>query len=139
MITLLQNHCSYPAFLRVDVGSGILSDELSEGNSEKVIEPSLSIGSGSLPEAGQSLYFHIQSLLIALVSILEDLCILIVYFFALEQAFLLGLVWLQFAGLNALVILFCEFEIDLHSLLPLGGVNCFYIGSVQDVSLYHYN
>lgn len=70
---------------------------------------------------------------------LEELCVLIVYLIALEEAFLLGLVGLQTAGLDALVELFGELEVDLHALLPLRGVDGFDVGPVKHVSLYHRN
>ena len=70
---------------------------------------------------------------------LEQLGVLIVYLIAFEEAFLLGFVGLQAAGLDALVELLGELEVDLHALLPLRGIHRFYVGSVQHVSLYHRN
>lgn len=45
------------------------------------------------------------------------LCILVIYFFALIEAVFSFLIGLKFAWLYALVILVCELEIDLHTLL----------------------
>lgn len=70
---------------------------------------------------------------------LEELCVLIVDLIAFKKAFIFCLVGLQTTGLDALVELFSELEVDLHALLSLRGVDGFDIGSVQDVSLYHRN
>ncbi len=54
-----------------------------------------------------------------LIAALEDLSILIIYLFALIEAFLADLIRLLPAGFDALVVLLCEFEVDLHTFLSL--------------------
>jgi len=71
------------------------------------------------------------------VSILEHLRIAIVNLLALVEAVLSDLVGLQLAGLDAFVVLFTEFEIDLHALLSLRGVDGLYVCAVEDVPFYH--
>lgn len=130
------NH-SNSAFLGIDVRRGLIANKLSEGHPEEIIEPALPIRSCSFPVRWQSLDFHIESFLIILVSTLQDLRILIVYFLALVEALLACFVGLQFAGLDALVVLFGELEVDLHAFLPLGGIDGLDVGAVQHVPLYH--
>ena len=97
----------------------------------------MAIGSRPLPECGQASYFHLQPLLVVLVSGLEDLRVLVVDLLAGVEALVLDLGGLHLAGLHALVELLGELEVDLHPLLPLRGVDCLDVCAVQHVSLNH--
>lgn len=128
---------SNSARFRVDLRSGILSQKLPKGHSKQIIEPSLSIRSGQSTIRWQSCYFHIQSFLMFLISRFENGRILIEYLFAFIQTPLFLLAGLQSTGFNTLSVLLTQFEIDFHTFLPFGGVDCFDICTMKNVTFYH--
>lgn len=118
----IKSSYSFEVFFDFGLWSG--ANEFSKTNAENIIKPAIPVFSDSGVENRGILYFQIQSLLIfVLISVLENVRILVKYLFTVLLACLLNIHRLQLARLYALVVFVVELEVDFHSLLALGGVD----------------
>ena len=117
---------------------GLIANPFSKRYISNIPKPSTTITPLPRGKDWRVLHLHIKPLFVLLVSWFQNLHISIVDFFTLFLAFRLQFCRLQFAWLHALLVLFSQLEVDLHSLLPFWWVYRLYFCPMKHLLFDHY-